>query len=268
MPPPVVIEQESPGSESQIQLQPSEMPGGARTGAAYGPAAPIAVAPLGSTGYSVDMRYPRVRGQRPRGIPPSPRVTTGPKLVPPSAPTDDESPVTLPPLQTKSEPSKPDTNGKPATPKSDAPRYTMTTEPGVATGAPVTTLDAIRALKDEGFNTVINLLPEDQADAAEPTEVTRAGMAYVSLPITPKTLSRETLDKFNRVIAESKRPIYVHDSDGRLTGAMWYLNRLLVAKLPEDAARRQAIKAGLKEPDSDDLTTELWLAINRILSEP
>ncbi len=266
LPPPVVQFEDDPSSEEQLQLNSTPMP---NSGASYGPVPRISAAPLGSTGSSIDMRYPQSRGSRIRAVPTVPRgqIGAGPRLVSPIQPSSDETPVTLPNAadRTTPLPEKPADRTTPSA-ASDAPQYTMTTEPNVATGGPVT-LEAIRSLQEAGFNTVLDLSPESEADMAEPTEVRRAGMTYIALPVTPKTLTRDTVDEFNRVIAESKRPIYIHDTTGARTGAMWYLNRLLVAQLPDDAARRQAAKAGLKDPGADDLTTDLWLAINAVRAE-
>ena len=270
LPPPVVQFEPDPASETPLDLHTTQTPGRSGTSAAYGPPPRMSVAPSGSTGYSVDMRYPSYHGVRPTAPPARTRASAGPRLVSPKTEAADETPIKLPPANGSDRQAT--TNGTAperaaTTPKKDTPRFTMTTEPGVATGAPVKTLDEIRALKDEGFRTILNLLPEDEADPAEPFEVNRAEVAYISLPVTPKTLNRDLLEQFNRVIAQADRPIYIHDSTGSLTGAMWYLNRLLDAKIPEPAARRQAAKAGLKDSGADDLTTELWLAIQRIIAE-
>jgi protein tyrosine phosphatase (PTP) superfamily phosphohydrolase (DUF442 family) len=88
-------------------------------------------------------------------------------------------------------------------------------------------------------------------------------LEYVSLPITPGSINRGALEMFNQIADDAKyRPLFIHDSTGARTGALWYLHRVTVDNVPEDRARNQAARIGLKDSD-----TELWLAIQRYLSE-
>jgi uncharacterized protein (TIGR01244 family) len=141
------------------------------------------------------------------------------------------------------------------------PHYTIV-EANVATGGQPT-LDGMKWLKERGFRAVLNLLPDDEADPAEASMVRELGLEYASLPVTAGSLSREVADMFNQIVDDAKyRPLFIHDSTGARTGALWYLHRVRVDQVPDDRARSQAARIGLKDSD-----TELWLAIQRILSE-
>jgi len=135
-------------------------------------------------------------------------------------------------------------------------------EPNVATGGQPT-FEGMQWLKERGFVTVVNLLPDSEADPAEPGMLRQLGLSYVSLPVTAQSLNTEVLDQFNLIVADSKlRPIFIHDSTGSRVGAMWYLHRVTAEKVPTDRARSQAARIGLKDSD-----TELWLAIQKVLAE-
>lgn len=268
-PPPSVTEDAGIDSEVPLALPPSASGRGSRTSSAYGPATGISVAPLGSTGSSRDIRYPSSQGSQPRPILMEPRGGVSFRTAAPTErqPAGSEIPVTVP-----SKPKRNGTNGQPSTNGRGDPATTseevtgipgyFVVEPNVATGGQPT-LEGMKWLKDRGFHTVLNLLPESEADPAEAGMVRQLGLEYISLPITAQTISAETADQFNQIVDDAKhRPIFIHDSTGSHTGAMWYLHRVTVDKVPDDRARHQAERVGLKDTD-----TELWLAIQRYLSE-
>jgi protein tyrosine phosphatase (PTP) superfamily phosphohydrolase (DUF442 family) len=172
-------------------------------------------------------------------------------------------------------PSKPKhngTNGQPSTNGRAEPAATtdevtgipgyFIVEPNVATGGQPT-LEGMKWLKERGFLTVLNLLPESDADPAEASMVRQLGLEYISLPITAATIDAATAEQFNQIVDDAKhRPIFIHDSTGSRAGAMWYLHRVTVDKIPDDRARSQAARIGLKDSD-----TELWLAIQKLRAE-
>jgi protein tyrosine phosphatase (PTP) superfamily phosphohydrolase (DUF442 family) len=141
------------------------------------------------------------------------------------------------------------------------PHYSII-EPNVATGGQPS-LDGIKWLKERGFRAVLNLLPEDEADPAEASMVRELGLEYISLPITATTINRQSSEMFNQIVDDTKyRPLFIHDTTGARTGALWYLHRVRVDLVPDERARSQAARIGLKTSDTD-----LWLAIQQILAE-
>jgi protein tyrosine phosphatase (PTP) superfamily phosphohydrolase (DUF442 family) len=217
------------------------------------------------SGIATDIRYPSRRVRlRPAPLAPTSKVES--KRTPARA--AEETPLTLPHAARNGDaPAQlPPSSGAAPAPVTPIDNYRVLTS-SVATGAAPMTIEAISWLKSEGFKTIVNLLPESQADMAEGSEVRRAGMDYISLPMTPETLDAEAVRKFNEIIDDAaRRPIYLHDSTGELTGAMWYLHAVLVDKLADTSARRLAARIGLEDPPMRDLSTKLWLAVQKHLA--
>jgi protein tyrosine phosphatase (PTP) superfamily phosphohydrolase (DUF442 family) len=267
-PPPSVTEDVGSDSETPLTLPPTSYVPRGRTGSAYGPATGISVAPRGSTGFSRDIRFSSPSDSRMRPVPMEPRGIVSSRSAVPTQhePAGGEIPVTVP-----SKPKRNGTNGQPTTngqsdpAAADAatgiPGYYVV-ESNIATGGQPT-LEGMKWLKERGFLSVLNLLPESEADPAEASMVRQLGLEYISLPITAHTINAETAEQFNLLVDDAKlRPIFIHDSTGSRTGAMWYLHRVSVDKTPDDRARRQAERIGLKDSD-----TELWLAIQKYRAE-
>jgi protein tyrosine phosphatase (PTP) superfamily phosphohydrolase (DUF442 family) len=154
----------------------------------------------------------------------------------------------------------------PSSPQSDAqsvtgiPRYTTVDRDVAAGGQP--SLEGLRSLMDRGCRAVLNLLPETDADPAESSMVRELGMAYLSLPVSAETLDRDTVARFSQIVNDPEnRPLFIHDSTGSRTGALWYLHRIQTEQAPQETARREAAQIGLHDSD-----TELWLAIRRSLA--
>ncbi len=260
---------EGPDSEVPLSLPASETLPGSRTGSAYGPATGISVAPLGSTGTSRDIRFPQTRGPRLRPLPMEP-----PRSAPSSSSTATEhQPVTAEaPVNVPAAPNRNGTNGKAtandrheaAAAKEEAPGIPgyLVVESNIATGGQPT-FEGMKWLKERGFKTVLNLLPDSEADPAEAGMVRQLGLEYLSIAITPRSINANAVNQFNDIAGDVKqRPLFIHDSTGSRTGAMWYLYRVTVDKTPDDRARNQAARIGLKDTD-----TELWLAIQRFQAE-
>ena len=103
-------------------------------------------------------------------------------------PAGSEIPVNVP-----SKPKRNGTNGQPGTNgRGDSPSTAdevtgipgyFIVEPNVATGGQPT-LEGMKWLKDRGFHTVLNLLPESESDPAEASMVRQLGLEYITIPIT------------------------------------------------------------------------------------
>jgi uncharacterized protein (TIGR01244 family) len=192
---------------------------------------------------------PRARDSRVHEPPPIPM----PRRAPNGAPSQPAAPKTQPAV----EPSEVMAPG--------IPNYREGIEPNLATGGQPT-LEGLRWLRERGFRTVVNLLPDDEADPAERGTVRELGMEYIALPVPRGPLSQETVDRFNQVVDDAAaRPLFIHDgreSPGSRVGALWYLHRVLVDQASDEIARRQATGIGLS-----DAETDLWLMIQGYLGE-
>ena len=92
--------------------------------------------------------------------------------------------------------------------------------------------------------------------------VEELGLIHLSLPVAAESLDTDLLAQFNRIVNDPEnRPLFIHDSTGSRTGALWYLHRIQMDQTPHETARREAAQIGLRDTDTD-----LWLAIQRLLA--
>jgi protein tyrosine phosphatase (PTP) superfamily phosphohydrolase (DUF442 family) len=125
--------------------------------------------------------------------------------------------------------------------------------------------EGLEWLKEKGYRTVLLVRLPGEEDQADRKQVEKRGMKFVSLEVSPLTLSKEIVDEFNRIVADKKAlPLFVYDRDGSLAGGLWYLHFRTVEQSPDDAARLRAGALGLRE-DRDGSHREMWLAIQNFL---
>jgi protein tyrosine phosphatase (PTP) superfamily phosphohydrolase (DUF442 family) len=137
----------------------------------------------------------------------------------------------------------------------------------VATGLRPLLDEGLDWLKANGYRTVLHLKKPGEDDSADRRQVEKRGLRYLSLEVLPATVSRQLVDEFNRVVADKAgQPLFVYDRDGSAAGALWYLHFRTAEQLPDDVARVRAGALGLRE-NGDDAHREMWLAIQRFLSE-
>jgi protein tyrosine phosphatase (PTP) superfamily phosphohydrolase (DUF442 family) len=137
----------------------------------------------------------------------------------------------------------------------------------VATGLRPSLDDGLDWLQARGFKTVLQIrLPGDD-DATDRKQVEKRGMKYLSIEVSPPTLTKATMEEFTRIIrATSSQPLFVYDRDGSLAGGLWYLYFRTTLQLSDDVARVRAGSLGLRE-DSDGAQRDMWLAIQKYLSD-
>ena len=129
-------------------------------------------------------------------------------------------------------------------------------------------LDGVEWLKQNGYRAVLHLRQPEEDDAAERKFFEMRGLKFLSLEVSPQTLSRAVVDEFNRIVADrSNHPLFIYDKHGTLTGGLWYLHFRQQERLSDEEARTRAARLGLREAQ-DGIGREMWLAIQRYLSEP
>lgn len=107
--------------------------------------------------------------------------------------------------------------------------------PGVVTGGQRTP-NQLRAAKDAGYRTVINLrTPKEKGTRREDVEA--LGMTYVALPIASAAdITEQNARVFAKALADAKRPALVHCASGNRVGALFALKALYVdGKSPGEA---------------------------------
>lgn len=121
-------------------------------------------------------------------------------------------------------------------------------------------------LAANGFRTVLHIRKPGEDDAADRTQVEKLGVKFLSLEVSPQTLSKTTVDEFNRLVGDSSvQPLFIYDGDGVLAGGLWYLHFRTVLQMTDDAARAKAIPLGLKDTTAGEPGT-MWVAIQKFLS--
>jgi protein tyrosine phosphatase (PTP) superfamily phosphohydrolase (DUF442 family) len=145
----------------------------------------------------------------------------------------------------------------------DIPQFAMA-RPRVASGQQPFP-DGVTWLRQHGYTTVLHVRAPGEDNAAARRQFEGRGLRYLSLEVSPKTLSKEIVERFNRIVTdEGNLPLFVYDRDGSLTGALWYLHFRLVDRLPDEKARTEAARLGFK-PDTEHLT--MWLAVQNLLKD-
>ena len=205
------------------------------------------------------------------GLPPPPPIDTpravapGVRLAPP-----EPNPANLPPQTTE-----PPTAPVPTPPPGVEERTTTTPlpvdipgyadiKPRVSTGQKPFP-DGVAWLHDRGYRTVLHVRAPGIDDAAARRQFERAGLRYLTLEVSPGTLTKDVVDRFNRLVGDGdSMPLFVYDNDGSLAGGLWYLHFRLVEGYSDDKARAEAARVGFRQEQDDNHRT-MWIAVQKLL---
>ena len=143
------------------------------------------------------------------------------------------------------------TTANPPTPAAAAatpgPRRFVSLEPKLAGGS-LPTPAGLDWLREKGYRTFLDLRESKEVQASFIADVTNRGMRYVALPVSVKTLDNDHISRFDFELSLSDaRPLYFCDADGSRAGALWYIRRMTVDKIDQQAATREAEELGLNE---------------------
>jgi protein tyrosine phosphatase (PTP) superfamily phosphohydrolase (DUF442 family) len=127
-------------------------------------------------------------------------------------------------------------------------------------------LDGLDWLQAKRYKTVLHIRAPGEDDAADRREIEKRGLKYLTLEVSPQTLSPAIVEQFNRIVTDTaNHPLFVYDQDGMLAGGLWYLHFRSAERLPDEEARSRANRLGLKEsPDGEHRA--MWLAIQKYLA--
>jgi protein tyrosine phosphatase (PTP) superfamily phosphohydrolase (DUF442 family) len=127
-------------------------------------------------------------------------------------------------------------------------------------------LDGLDWLRTNGYRTVLHIRQPGEDDTADRRQIEKLGLKYLSLEVSPQTLSKNIVNEFNRLVADSaSHPLFVYDQDGTLSGGLWYLHFRTAGQESDEVARLKAARLGLRE-DATDGHRAMWLAIQKYLS--
>jgi uncharacterized protein (TIGR01244 family) len=131
--------------------------------------------------------------------------------------------------------------------------------PGLATaGTP--SAGALATLKAQGFRTVIDLRLPEEGTAAEKAVVEAQGLRYVSVPISPATLSPGDAAAVARVLDDPEAgPVLLHCASANRVGAVWTVIEARRGR-PFEEAEAEGRRIGLKPGPMAD-------AVRRVLGE-
>jgi protein tyrosine phosphatase (PTP) superfamily phosphohydrolase (DUF442 family) len=123
--------------------------------------------------------------------------------------------------------------------------------------------DGLTWLAEKGYRAVLHIRQPGDDNSAHRNLIEMRGLKYLTMEVSPDTLTKDTVEQFNRLIADSDNlPLLVYDKDGMLAGGLWYLHFRTVEVLSEDEARVKAARLGLKaDPEGDHKA--MWQAIQR-----
>lgn len=100
-------------------------------------------------------------------------------------------------------------------------------------------LDAIGALGAEGVALLVNNRPDGEEPnqpgaAAERAAAEAAGLAYLDLPVTGGTITREAVERFHAAVRAAPGPVVAHCRSGTRSLTLWVLGEVLAGRLRRD----------------------------------
>ncbi|RPJ49750.1 MAG: phosphatase [Chloroflexi bacterium] len=105
------------------------------------------------------------------------------------------------------------------------------------------------AIKEAGYDVVINLLPSPNTLPDEQALVTGLGLDYINIPVIWQQPTPANLDDFFQAMrANQGRKVFVHCAMNMRVSAFVYLYRVLVQGEPAETAKRSLKE--IWEPDS------------------
>jgi uncharacterized protein (TIGR01244 family) len=116
--------------------------------------------------------------------------------------------------------------------------------------AGATTPESMRAVKEMGFASVVNLREASEPNAnieAETAAAKAAGLRYVHLPLQRESPDPAVADRFLIVARDpANQPMFIHCASGNRAAAMWLIKRAVIDGWPLDRATAEAEKLGLE----------------------
>lgn len=109
----------------------------------------------------------------------------------------------------------------------------------------------LQKLREEGFKSIVNLRTEGEEDQPlgpqEEGEVVRGlGMEYVHIPVSMDTLGKNTVDAFGTRLSTLPKPVFVHCSAGKRSGAFTLMVTAAQQGMTGDAALQKAEEMGFE----------------------
>ncbi|MGE0039921.1 MAG: sulfur transferase domain-containing protein [Vicinamibacterales bacterium] len=115
-----------------------------------------------------------------------------------------------------------------------------------------TDVQALDALKKEGFTSVVNLRQSSERGAnveASMAEAKAVGLKYFHLPINGGSPDPAIVDQFLQVVStKANQPVFIHCASANRVGMVWLVKRVLQDKWTIEKATAEAHLIGLTSP--------------------
>jgi len=115
--------------------------------------------------------------------------------------------------------------------------------------AGATTPEAMKAVKDMGFASVVNLREASEEGShldAETAAATAAGLRYIHLPLNSASPDAAVFDRFVEASrAPENQPMFVYCRSGNRAAAVWLAKRIVVDGWTAERATEEAEALGL-----------------------
>ena len=116
--------------------------------------------------------------------------------------------------------------------------------------AGATTPESMRAVKEMGFASVVNLREASEPGAnveAESAAAKAAGLRYVHLPLNRESPDPAVADRFLIAARDpANQPMLIHCASGNRAAAMWLIKRAVIDGWPIERATAEAERLGLE----------------------
>ena len=125
----------------------------------------------------------------------------------------------------------------------------------------------VAALAANGTALLINNRPDGEeagqpGTQAEEAAAERAGLAYLHLPVTGATITREDVDRFRKAVLEAPGPVVAHCRSGTRSLTLWAIGEVLAGTVAWDDLIEYGAARGF------DLTGAVrWLKANKLPAE-
>jgi uncharacterized protein (TIGR01244 family) len=119
---------------------------------------------------------------------------------------------------------------------------------------------AMRALKSEGYASVVNLRQASEAGAdidASRAAAQQAGLKYIHLPFNAAAPDTKVVDQFLAAVADkSNQPVFIHCGSANRVGGLWMIKRALRDGWPVEKAQAEGEAIGLRDAKLTAFATE------------
>ena len=113
------------------------------------------------------------------------------------------------------------------------------------------TEDQLQQLGKQGFKSVVNFRTEGEEDQplspkTEGEKVKAAGMTYLHVPVSMKSMGPEQVDQFREKYAALAKPVFAHCKSGKRAGAMVMMHMAVEQGMSGEQTLQQAEKMGFE----------------------